>query len=151
MLDLLSHLSYLSPIRSHTCPLAVPILHAGRATRVPGMTARPARWSAVQAQRALPASFPTPAPFPVPILISPPLPGNLPACPPIQAGVRPSPPRPCRACPWALPPLLTPRQPPLGGVWSQERQAQWRAVTPVRRSSPSPRNGSSPIGACPAD
>jgi hypothetical protein len=38
----------------------------------------------------------------------------------------------------ALPPLLTPRQPPLGGVWSQERQPQRRAVTLARLSLPLP-------------
>jgi hypothetical protein len=39
----------------------------------------------------------------------------------------------------ALLPLLTPRQPPLGGVWSQERQPQWRAVTLARLSLALPR------------
>jgi hypothetical protein len=37
--------------------------------------------------------------------------------------------------PLALPPLLTPRQPPLGGVWSQGRLAQWRAVARCVASS----------------
>jgi hypothetical protein len=128
----LSHLSVLSQIRSHPCLPVGPIPYA-----IPPV--RPARPHTVE-----PSLPPTarPAPFvrltcPIRFIPNPP-PGtptrsNRPVCVPNRGGVCSPPPRPCRACPWALPPLLTPRQPPLGGVWSQGRQAQWRAVTRVCR------------------
>jgi hypothetical protein len=89
-------LSYLSRIKSQTCPLVPPVCCAGCAASVPGMIApsdmlvivpRPADVSGIAAR---------------PATLS--LSGHAPRriCPAPLSGLRLSPPRPCRACPWPI-------------------------------------------------
>jgi hypothetical protein len=117
-------LSHLSPIRSQFCLLATLSPHIEQAAAlIMPFTVRPS----LSATRAFLFMLARPAPTPPTV-----------APPPATRTHSSSVCTPHRTCPWALPPLLTPRQPPLGGVWSQGRQAQWRAVTRARLTPEAP-------------
>jgi hypothetical protein len=125
-------LSHLSPIRSQFCLLATLPPHVEQATALIMLfTVCPSLSATRTIRLVLTRPAPAPRPFAPPTGRSP------------QSGRRPCPVcMPHRTCPWALPPLLTPRQPPLGGVWSQGRQAQWRAVSPVHLTPEAPTTAS---------